>query len=105
MEIVPTVTMEEIADDWLYFWHTFFSIAGCNNDLTVFDRSPVVSMILNAIYPITCEKNVEDVSETSRAGYEMEYTQSIRAFCIQYWIQQTMMSRTTLHVKREEEKT
>lgn len=50
--------MEAIAEAGLYIWHSFFGIAGCNNDLIVFDASPLISMMANETYTITFEYTV-----------------------------------------------
>lgn len=60
-EKVPTVTMEAIADDRMYIWHAFFGIAGCNNDISVFEASLIVGSIANATYPLTCEYNIDNI--------------------------------------------
>lgn len=53
--------MEAIADDRLYLWHVFFGIAGCNNDITVLDSSPLAQMISEAKNPVPCEHKVSKV--------------------------------------------
>lgn len=60
-EKVPTLTMEAITDDRLYIWHSFFGIAGCNNDITVFEASPILGMMANGKYPRPCEYNIDAV--------------------------------------------
>lgn len=39
---VPTIPIEAIADDGLYFQHIFFGVAGCSNDLPVLDSPPLI---------------------------------------------------------------
>lgn len=60
-EKIPTITIEAICDDRLYFWHKFFGIAGCNNDLTVLDASPLIQKISERQYPLPCEYSVEKI--------------------------------------------
>lgn len=60
-EKVPTITMEAIADDRLYIWHAFFGVAGCNNDITVFEASPIIGYIANATYPLPCEYTINNI--------------------------------------------
>lgn len=57
-EKVPTITMEAIADDRLYYWHAFFGVAGCNNDITVLEASPLLSKISTGTYPLAVEFDV-----------------------------------------------
>lgn len=57
-EKVPAITMKAIADDRLYIWHAFFGVEGCNNDLTVLEASPLISMISNGTYPFPMEYTV-----------------------------------------------
>lgn len=60
-EKVPTLTMEEISDDILYFWDVFICIAGCKNDIAVLNASPLVSKIADGTYPIPCEYSIEEI--------------------------------------------
>ena len=43
-EKVPTVVLEAVADQSMYFWHAFFGVAGSNNDLTVLHHSPLLQL-------------------------------------------------------------
>lgn len=65
-EKVPTVTMEAICDDHLYFWHAFFGVAGCNNDITVLDASPLICKISSGEYPIACEYEINKARRNKR---------------------------------------
>lgn len=53
-EKVPSITLEAICDDRLYFWHVYFGVAGCNNDITVLESSPLFGKISNGSYPMAC---------------------------------------------------
>ena len=48
---VPTVMLEAVASQDLWFWHAFFGAPGSNNDLNVLDRSYVFSNILDGTAP------------------------------------------------------
>ncbi|XP_023757138.1 uncharacterized protein LOC111905675 [Lactuca sativa] len=43
---VPTVILEAVVSNDLWFWHAFFDIAGSNNDLNVLHTSPLFNDIL-----------------------------------------------------------
>lgn len=40
-EGLSSITMEANSDDRFYFWHILFGMAGCNNDVTVFNSSTI----------------------------------------------------------------
>lgn len=43
-EKTPTVVLEAIADQHMYFWHAFFGVAGSNNDLNVLQQSDLLQL-------------------------------------------------------------
>lgn len=47
-----TITMEEIADNRLYFWNVIFEVSGCNNDITVLEASHLIELIVYGNYPV-----------------------------------------------------
>ncbi|XP_020963991.1 uncharacterized protein LOC107611553 [Arachis ipaensis] len=44
---VATILLEVVASSDIWIWHAFFRVSGSNNDINVFDRSPVFKDILN----------------------------------------------------------
>lgn len=51
-EGAPTLTMEAVADDRLRIWHMFLGMPGLNNDVNVFDASPLQNKIADGVYPL-----------------------------------------------------
>lgn len=49
----PTIILEAVASQDLWFWHTYFGPAGSNNDLNVLQVSPVFDHVLNGSAPDT----------------------------------------------------
>ena len=43
---VPTLVLEAVASQDLWFWHAYFGVAGSNNDRNVLDQSPIFDDIL-----------------------------------------------------------
>ncbi|XP_052626641.1 uncharacterized protein LOC111918978 [Lactuca sativa] len=48
---VPTVILEAVVSQDLWFWHAFFGMAGSNNDLNVLGASPLFNNILQGKAP------------------------------------------------------
>ncbi|XP_023764785.2 uncharacterized protein LOC111913293 [Lactuca sativa] len=48
---VPTVILEAVVSNDLWFWHAFFGMAGSNNDLNVLHASPIFNDILQGKAP------------------------------------------------------
>jgi hypothetical protein len=48
---VPTMVLEAVASHDLHIWHAFFGVAGSNNDLNVFNRSPLFLDALKGTAP------------------------------------------------------
>jgi hypothetical protein len=46
-----TVILEVVASQDLWIWHSFFAMAGSNNDIIVLHRSPVFSMLIECTAP------------------------------------------------------
>lgn len=53
------MTMETVCDDKLYFWHVFFGIVGCNNDITVLESSPLHASVANCTYILLCKYDID----------------------------------------------
>jgi hypothetical protein len=47
----PTIMLEAIASQDLWFWHAFFGPAGCNNDINVLNQSPLFTKVLTGKAP------------------------------------------------------
>ena len=47
----PTIVLEAVVLQDLWFWHTFFGMAGSNNNINVLDRSPLFDNLVNGIGP------------------------------------------------------
>ena len=50
-EKVPTIALEAIVDDRLWFWHLFFGMPGANNDLNILDCSPLFKQHMDGTAP------------------------------------------------------
>jgi hypothetical protein len=37
----PTIIVEGVASHYRWIWHTFFGVTGSNNDINVFNQSPL----------------------------------------------------------------
>nr|KAJ0189338.1 hypothetical protein LSAT_V11C800410720 [Lactuca sativa] len=48
---VPTVILEAVVSNDLWFWHAFFGMVGSNNDLNVLQASPIFNDILQGKAP------------------------------------------------------
>ncbi|CAM8890834.1 unnamed protein product [Rhodiola kirilowii] len=48
---VATILLEAVASSDLWIWHTFFGVAGSNNDINVLDRSPVFDEVMQGRAP------------------------------------------------------
>ena len=48
---VATIILEAVASSDLWIWHVFFGVAGSNNDINVFDRSPIFDDVLQGHAP------------------------------------------------------
>nr|KAJ0215707.1 hypothetical protein LSAT_V11C300124880 [Lactuca sativa] len=48
---VPTVILEAVVSNDLWFWHAFFGMTGSNNDLNVLQASPIFNDILQCKAP------------------------------------------------------
>ena len=56
-----SIILEAIADKNLHLWHMFFGIFGSNNDVNIFDWSPLIHNILtNEASDMTFEVNGQD---------------------------------------------
>jgi len=40
-----------MVDARLWFWHAFFGTAGCQNDIVILDRSPLLVDLMHGIAP------------------------------------------------------
>ena len=47
----PTIILEAIASQDLWIWHTFFGVAGANNDINVINQSPLFTERLQGCDP------------------------------------------------------
>jgi len=47
----PTVCLEAIVDERLYFWHAFFGIPGSQNDINVLDQSDLFENLVDGTAP------------------------------------------------------
>ncbi|XP_076890503.1 uncharacterized protein LOC143541613 [Bidens hawaiensis] len=47
----PTIVLEAVASQDLWFWHAFFWVAGSNNDLNVIDQSPIFDDLIDGVEP------------------------------------------------------
>jgi len=47
----PSVCLEAICDERLYFWHAFFGVPGAQNDINVLDQSDLFDNLCNGISP------------------------------------------------------
>ena len=41
------MVLEAVVTQDLWFWHAYFGSAGSNNDINVFDRSPLMNMFVS----------------------------------------------------------
>nr|KAJ0188737.1 hypothetical protein LSAT_V11C900483810 [Lactuca sativa] len=48
---VPTVILEAVVSQYLWFWHAFFGMVGSSNDLNVLQASPLFNNILQGKAP------------------------------------------------------
>lgn len=103
-EKVPTVTMEVICDDRLYFWRTFFGVAGCNNDITVLNASSLINKISNGEYLFSVSIKLAKKRSTSRTGSQRGYLQSVLALCTRFSTRVPRKTDTILIDKREQRK-
>ena len=46
----PTVVLEAVADQHLWFWHAAFGFAGCQNDINIFALSPLKSKWIDGTF-------------------------------------------------------
>ncbi|XP_076927551.1 uncharacterized protein LOC143591136 [Bidens hawaiensis] len=47
----PTIVLEAVASQDLWFLHAFFGVAGSNNDLNVIDQSPIFDDLIDGVEP------------------------------------------------------
>ncbi|XP_076913450.1 uncharacterized protein LOC143572081 [Bidens hawaiensis] len=47
----PSIILEAVASQDLWFWHAFFGVAGSNNDINVLEQSPVFDDWINETAP------------------------------------------------------
>ncbi|XP_071718856.1 uncharacterized protein [Rutidosis leptorrhynchoides] len=47
----PTLMLEAVASYDLWIWHSFFWMAGSNNDINVLNQSPIFDKLKNGIFP------------------------------------------------------
>ncbi|XP_076885457.1 uncharacterized protein LOC143534982 [Bidens hawaiensis] len=47
----PTIVLEAVASQDLWFWHAFFGVVGSNNDLNVIDQSPIFDDLIDGVEP------------------------------------------------------
>jgi hypothetical protein len=47
----PTIMLEAVASQDLWFWHAFFGPPGSNNDINVLNQSPLFNDVLNGVAP------------------------------------------------------
>jgi hypothetical protein len=47
----PSIVLEAVVDDQLYYWHAFFGMPGYNNDINVLDSSTLRSAWVAGQYP------------------------------------------------------
>lgn len=47
----PTIILEAVASHGLWIYHTFFGVAGSNNDINFLNQSPIFSDVVNGIAP------------------------------------------------------
>lgn len=59
------ITMEEICDERLYFWHIFLGISECNNNSIVLEAYLLLGKIASAEYPIPRKYKVCNVLENN----------------------------------------
>ena len=50
-ESKPTITLEAVVDARLWFWHAFFGTPGCQNDIVILDRSPLLVDLMHGNSP------------------------------------------------------
>lgn len=48
---MSALTLERIADDWLYIWNAFFRMPGFESDIDVLNPSTVQNKTGNGTYP------------------------------------------------------
>ncbi|XP_057775380.1 uncharacterized protein LOC130994348 [Salvia miltiorrhiza] len=48
---VPTIMLEAVASQDLWIWHAFFGVTGSNNDINVFNQSPLFNDVLQGQSP------------------------------------------------------
>ena len=53
-------------DAWLWFWHAFFGTPGCQNDIVILDRSP---LLVDLMYGISPEMSFECKGNFYNRGY------------------------------------
>ncbi|KAI3800084.1 hypothetical protein L1987_35392 [Smallanthus sonchifolius] len=47
----PSIMLEAVASNDLWFWHAFFGVAGANNDINVLNQSPIFDDMINGTAP------------------------------------------------------
>ncbi len=48
------ITLEDIVDQSLGIWHTFFGLSGVDNDINVLNWSPIIANLLNGVGNVIC---------------------------------------------------
>lgn len=57
-EGIPSLTLEAIADDTLWIWHSFSDMTGCANDINMLDASSLCNKIADGSYPPPLEYTI-----------------------------------------------
>ncbi|KAI3741293.1 hypothetical protein L1987_58965 [Smallanthus sonchifolius] len=47
----PTIMLEAVTSQDLWFWHAFFGVAGSNNDINLLNQSPLFNTLVNGTAP------------------------------------------------------
>lgn len=57
-KVIQTVTLEAVAEDRLWICHFFFGVTGSNNDINVFEASPILNKVGDASFPVPAKYRI-----------------------------------------------
>ncbi|XP_076904015.1 uncharacterized protein LOC143559267 [Bidens hawaiensis] len=91
----PTIVLEAVASQDLWFWHAFFGVAGSNNDLNVIDQSPIFDDLIDGVEPPQAFFYFTKRQESARKDIERAFgvlkkKWAILANPIKFWTREKM---------------
>eukprot|EP00918_Siedleckia_nematoides_P042379 GHVU01092383.1.p1 GENE.GHVU01092383.1~~GHVU01092383.1.p1 ORF type:complete len:448 (-),score=38.68 GHVU01092383.1:79-1422(-) len=104
----PSIVLEAVADRNLYIWHSFFGVAGANNDVNVLDKSPLLFLATNddSIFNIeyTVNGNRYDTGYLLSDGIYPQLSILIKAYRQPTTPQETHFNRRVGSVRKDVER-